>query len=189
MQELELQSLLPRGTPTFEPAGTQWGTTLDLMLASEWLTDAKTKCQIYYTDHGSDHRAIETEFQVRLQEVMPSVGRRRLEKARWPDICRELHQQLGLPEHIPDVATLERSNDQFMGTVQATIEDMVPIATPFPYTKRWWSYELTNLHKEYTRWRNKWTTLKRRGDIATWAAEKVQQARQVYFAEIQRRKR
>lgn len=34
---------------------------IDVIMTSEWLTAAWVKWQIYGTDHGSDHRAIESE--------------------------------------------------------------------------------------------------------------------------------
>jgi exonuclease III len=36
--------------------------TIDLVLASENLTDSMVKCAILGTEHGSDHYAIETVF-------------------------------------------------------------------------------------------------------------------------------
>jgi hypothetical protein len=39
-------------------------TTIDLMLASQELASDVLKCKIHDTEHGSDHRAIETSFDV-----------------------------------------------------------------------------------------------------------------------------
>ena len=60
MTEHALSSLLPRGTKTWQ--GGEYETTIDLVLASRELADAVTRCAIYATEHGSDHRTIETMF-------------------------------------------------------------------------------------------------------------------------------
>jgi hypothetical protein len=39
-------------------------TTIDLMLASQELASDVLKCKIHDTEHGLDHRAIETSFDV-----------------------------------------------------------------------------------------------------------------------------
>jgi Endonuclease-reverse transcriptase len=62
MSDLALSSLLPRGTKTWQ--GGSYETTINLALASEELTGSTVKCSIYGTEHGSDHRAIETVFNI-----------------------------------------------------------------------------------------------------------------------------
>lgn len=64
MADLSLQSLLPPGTITFE--GPQGSSTIDLILASPRLVDDRIKCFTSLNDHGSDHRAIETVFNITL---------------------------------------------------------------------------------------------------------------------------
>ena len=60
MNDFALRSLLPRGTKTWH--GWDYDTTIDLVLASTDLADTIVKCAIHSTEHGSDHRAIETVF-------------------------------------------------------------------------------------------------------------------------------
>lgn len=64
MNEFALSSLLKRGTMTWYSGGHSGDceSTIDLVLASENLTDSMTKCIILGTDHSSDHDAIETVF-------------------------------------------------------------------------------------------------------------------------------
>ena len=62
MSENALCSLLPRGTKTWQRGDSE--TTIDLVLASEELASTVVKCAIHTTEHGSDHRAIETTFDV-----------------------------------------------------------------------------------------------------------------------------
>lgn len=76
MNEFALSSLLPRGTKTWR--GGDHESTIDLVLASEDLATSIIKCAIHSTEHGSDHRAIETIFDVSLP--MPKVHERLLLK-------------------------------------------------------------------------------------------------------------
>jgi hypothetical protein len=66
MNEFALSSLLKRGTKTWQGGGQGGGSesTINLVLALENLTDSVVKCAIHGTEHGSDHRAIETVLNV-----------------------------------------------------------------------------------------------------------------------------
>jgi hypothetical protein len=66
MNKWSLESLLPRGTTTWQNG--IYATTIDLMLASQELASSVLKCKIHDTEHGSDHRAIETSFDVDVPE-------------------------------------------------------------------------------------------------------------------------
>ena len=66
MSEHALHSLLPRGTKTWQSGNRE--TTIDLVLASEELASLMVKCTIHQTEHGSDHRVIETTFDVATPE-------------------------------------------------------------------------------------------------------------------------
>ena len=57
-----LTSLLPRGTKTWQRNNQE--STIDLVLASTELTAALIRCAVHETDHGSDHNAIETMFDI-----------------------------------------------------------------------------------------------------------------------------
>jgi exonuclease III len=66
ISEYALHSLLPRGTKTWQSGDRE--STIDLILASEELAASMVKCVIHATEHGSDHRAIETTFDVATPE-------------------------------------------------------------------------------------------------------------------------
>ena len=66
-----LQSLLPRGTPTWQRD--DYETTIDLVLASSDISEARRKCEIYPIEHGSDHRAIVANFDIYVPEQVPQV--------------------------------------------------------------------------------------------------------------------
>jgi hypothetical protein len=66
MNEHALVSLLPRGTKTWQNGDRE--STIDIVLASDELAATTLKCDVHNTEHGSDHRAIKTEFNVALPE-------------------------------------------------------------------------------------------------------------------------
>ena len=105
MSDHDLLSLLPRGTKTWQRGGQE--STIDLILASEELAGTVLRCDIYGTEHGSDHRAIETEFDVTAPER--HVESRRLWKnAPWRQI-REM-VEAGLRETPGGGDTQEQAN-------------------------------------------------------------------------------
>ena len=64
MNEFSLLSLLPRGTKTWQQGDQE--STIDLILASEELASSRIKCSLYGTEYGSDHKAIETTFDIEI---------------------------------------------------------------------------------------------------------------------------
>jgi hypothetical protein len=82
MNQHGLCTLLPRGTKTYQ--GPKGETTIDLVLASSEIAADLIRCSIPPVEHGSDHRTIETEFDVSTQER--TVGQRLLFKnAPWAE--------------------------------------------------------------------------------------------------------
>lgn len=65
----DLQSLLPRGTVTWEIEG-RASSIIDLTLASPRLVEDRIKCMPFKNEYRSDHRAIHSSFQITTgQEV------------------------------------------------------------------------------------------------------------------------
>ncbi|KAF4449863.1 reverse transcriptase [Fusarium austroafricanum] len=83
MNEFDLLSLLPRGTKTW--SGGDFETTVELVLASADLASSTVKYMIHGTEHGSDHRAIETEFDVSVPAPQ-AQNRLLLKNAPWKEI-------------------------------------------------------------------------------------------------------
>ncbi len=83
MMEKNLQLLLPRGTPIYKSYDAGNASTIDLLFASENLTNILTRCGILITDHGSDHRAIESLIEVCIDASQATPGRRLYEKVNW----------------------------------------------------------------------------------------------------------
>lgn len=157
MNEYSLLSLLPRGTKTWQNGDRE--STIDLMLASEELAATVLKCHIHNTEHGSDHRAIETEFDVAPPER--HIEPRLLWKnAPWGQIRDRI--EIGL-RVIPREGSTQEQVDRLMSVVQEAVVSLTPKARPSPYAKRWWTRDLTHLRRTYTHWRNRARRFRRAG--------------------------
>lgn len=73
IEDHSLFGLLPRGTKTWE--NSEHASTIDLVLASAELAEERVICGIHLTEHSSDHRAIETKFDLGVPERKPSEQR------------------------------------------------------------------------------------------------------------------
>jgi hypothetical protein len=130
MTELALSSLLPRGTKTWHRG--DHDTTIDLVLASEGLTESVMKCAIHETEHGSDHRAIETGFDVSVP-VVKHHERLLLKNAPWKEINARIARTL---ETTQQEGTVQQKTDRLMSAVLEAVHALTPKAKPSPYAKR-----------------------------------------------------
>ena len=91
MNRWSLESLLPRDTKTWQNATR--ATTIDLMLASQELASNVLRCKVHDTEHGSDHRAIETALDVDIP-VHATQPRLLFKNAPWKAIRERIAQAL-----------------------------------------------------------------------------------------------
>ena len=91
MNELALSSLLRRGTKIWH--GGSYATTIDLVLATEELLALTIRCAIHGIEHGSDHCAIETIFDVSVPTPRPQE-RLLLKNAPWKEINARITRAL-----------------------------------------------------------------------------------------------
>jgi exonuclease III len=116
MNEHALLSLLPRGTKTWQNGDRE--STIDIILASDELAATVVKCDIHDTEHGSDHRAIETEFDVALPEH--HLEPRLLWKnAPWGQIRERIGSRLRV---APEDGNTQEQVDRLMAVVQEVVE-------------------------------------------------------------------
>jgi hypothetical protein len=132
-------------------------------LATETLAAERLECQLYRTEHGSDHIAITTTFA--LQVAPTSSERRRVFKnADWKRIRTTVDSLGDPPQEIAD-NEVETYETYLTEAVEKAIDKHVPVAKPSPYARRWWTQDLTHLRKEYTYWRNRARATRRAGQI------------------------
>jgi hypothetical protein len=130
MEEHSLLSLLPRGTKTWENA--EHTSTIDLILASAELAEEIVACGIHPTEHGSDHRAIRTEFDLGVPERRTSE-RLLFKNAPWTAMRERVEEKL---RWLPWGGGVQTQTDGLMGAVLEAINKLVPLAKPSPYAKR-----------------------------------------------------
>lgn len=183
VHELDLTSLLPRGTKTW--SGGDFETTVDLVLASEGLTASTVKCEIHQTDHGSDHRTINTIFDISMPSSKEQ-NRLLLKNAPWKEINARIEHALG---PIPLEGTVQGNTDKLMSVVLDTVQSLTPRAKPSRYAKRWWTTDLTQLRHIYTHWRNRARTMRRSGGASSELEEMAKGAAKQYHDAIRQQKK
>ena len=129
MNEFALSSLLPRGTKTWH--GGEQATTIDLVLTSEEVTNTALKCTIHQTEHGSDHRAIETIIDLAVP-TPKQQERLLLRNAPWKEINARIANVLLA---VPLRGAVQHMTDRLMAAVQGTVHALTPKARPMPYSK------------------------------------------------------
>ncbi|KAJ5264644.1 hypothetical protein N7505_007437 [Penicillium chrysogenum] len=180
-------SLLKRGTKTWHGGGHSGDceSTIDLVLASENLTDSMIKCAILGTDHGSDHDAIETVFD--FPWPIPKYQERLLLKnAPWNEINARIASTLAA---APSEGTVQQKTDRLISAVSDAVHNLTPRAKPSPHAKRWWTTDLTQLRHIYTYWRNHARSERRAGRKVPRFERMAQDAAKQYHDAIRKQKK
>lgn len=111
MNDFMLRSLLLRGTKTWQSGDHE--TTIDLVLASEELADTAIKCTIHDTEHGSDHRTINTAFDISVP-TPKQQERLLLKNTPWKKINDRITDRL---RSSPAGNTVQHKTDRLMSAV------------------------------------------------------------------------
>lgn len=187
MNEFALSSLLERGTKTWHGGGQSGDceSNIDLVLASENLTDSMVKCAIHGTEHGSDHRAIETVFDAPWP-VPKHQERLLLKNAPWKEINARIASTLAA---TPSEGTVQQKTDRLMSAVWEAVHALTPKAKPSPHAKRWWTADLTQLRQIYTYWRNHARSERRAGRKAPHLEKTAEGAAKQYHDAIRQKKK
>jgi hypothetical protein len=186
MNDHGLQSLLPRGTKTWQGPKPGLESTIDLVLVTEELAEERIKCAIHPTEYGSDHRPIQTVFDIDVpcREAEP---RFLFKNAPWNAIRDRISRELELV--CWRAWDLQGQTDRFMRIVVAAIQELTPRVRPSPYGKRWWTMDLTRLRQIYTFWRNQARARRRAGPLAPDLERKASEAAKEYHDAVRKQKR
>ena len=180
--DFSLHSLLPRRVKTWARNGQE--STIDLILASDELAATLIKCGVHEVEHGSDHRAIETTFNIAPPEQIV-VQRLLLKNAPWKAIQERIARDL---QSTPIHEGTQTQTDQLMTIVLEAVHALTPKAKPSPYAKRWWTSNLTNLRRIYTSQRNQARAHRRAGTISQSLEQQAHDAAKEYHDAIRRQK-
>ncbi|KJZ68825.1 hypothetical protein HIM_11785 [Hirsutella minnesotensis 3608] len=135
--------------------------------------------------HGSDHRAIQTTFDIRVPErTFPQ--RLLLRNALWTAIAARVEDEL---RPLPWTVGVQTQADQLMRVVTKVLQDLTPRAQPPPYAKRWWTKDLTRLRRTYTYWRNQARAQRRAGQSRPDLEQRAKEAAKEYHDNLRRQKK
>ena len=148
MGEQGLNSLLKSGTITTSQGDDK--STINIVVATQGLTDAVVFCKVHNTNHGSNHVAIRSGFKLQTPARIPSK-RLLFKEAPWQQI-REITLSL-LKASLTATGTQEKY-DQLMSIVSQAVQAHTLIARLSPNLKRQWSKELTKLQRAQSSLRN-----------------------------------
>lgn len=189
MNDHGLCSLLPRGTKTWQgyqgPDNGIKESTIDLVLTTGELADEMVKCATLPTEYGSDHRAIQTVFDIEMPD-RNAAPRLLLKNAPWKAIRDRI--EAGLRPARWD-GSLQDQVDRFMNVVLDAINDLTPRSRPTSYAKRWWTTDLTRLRQVYTFWRNQARSRRRMGQPASDLERRAKEASKEYHDTVRGQKR
>jgi exonuclease III len=175
MTDLNLQTPLPRGIETWFSHDQSQSSTIDLILVTPTLMGEVTRCQTDYTEHGSDHKAIVTVFETRTSAQAPDQAenqRRRLWKeADWEKAREAVLNNITSNPQPMDRGDVDHYYKYITDLIAPAVRDHIPRAKPAPYAKRWWTKELTERRREYTKWKNRAREIRRAGGISHQAQE------------------
>jgi exonuclease III len=178
-----LCDLLPRGTKTW--ARNEQESTIDLVFASQDLAATLVKCAVHEVEHGSDHRAIITIFDIETPERQ-LLQRLLYKNAPWNAIRERIAQAF---QKAPPLGGTQVQTDQLMGIVLEAVHALTPKSKPSIYGKRWWNTDLTHLRRVYTYLRNQARAQRRMGTASQPLEQQASQAAKEYHDAIRRQKR
>ncbi|KFA55196.1 hypothetical protein S40293_09951 [Stachybotrys chartarum IBT 40293] len=183
MSEFSLSSLLPRGTKTWQDHKHE--TTIDLVISSEELSENTIRCGIHSTDHGSDHRTIDTIFDVTVP-ILKHQPRLLLKNTPWHEVNARIKGALANVRMLRDV---QQDTDKLMSVVDEAVRALTPVSKPSPYAKRWWTSDLTQLRKIHSYWRNQARAYRRIGCRDSNLEDRAKGAAKQYHDAIRQQKK
>ena len=146
---------LPPNIPTLRAHSTGNWTRPDNVWCTSHTSDLIVKCD---TDPGlqgpnTDHLPILTTLNIPLTRNVPRPSRN-FRATEWTDFVDHLTTDLNNsppPKLLTSPTELQTALDSLNASIKSTIEAIVPMSTPFPFTKRWWTPALTALRKKKNR--------------------------------------
>ncbi len=153
LAEHTLLPALPEGTPTFFSEAHRTWSTLDLVFAPSSVIELISRCETGF-DHGSDHRSVEIELHLDVPTVSP-LARKNWRETDWEtyrDNVGRLWRDMRVHARSYE---LSNADADCVDSLVSDITDIlaqaadgaVPVAKPCPYSKRWWTPELTALNR------------------------------------------
>ena len=147
----DLIMTLPASMPTHEHHVTKKKSRLDNVFCTPHTTDLIIQCEAMLMDPkpGTDHFPIITILELLLPCLVASP-QPDFRKTDWTAFSSELRIRLAdFPpaEPLVNVRDLDAACRNLTEALQDVINTTVPLSRPSPHSKRWWTKELTQLHR------------------------------------------
>ena len=150
----DLRMALPPNVPTLCAHSTGNWTRLDNVWCTSHTSDLIVKCDTNPGLQGpnTDHLPILTTLNIPLTQNVPRPSRN-FRATNWPDFVDHLASDLNSspPKLLTSPTELQTALASLNASIKSSIEAIVPMSTPFPFTKRWWTPALTALCKKKNR--------------------------------------
>ncbi len=130
MPDLSLVQLLQRDTQTYH-SHLRFSSTINLVFISERLARCLLECNLHTTHYGSDYEAIESQFDLKMAEVM-HVPRLLLKSAPWGKIKEGIKKDLRAEKINASPLDLNEYKSQLLALVTNSLQKWVPKVKPCP---------------------------------------------------------
>lgn len=189
--DLGLQMILPRNLPTLKAMATGNYTRPDNVFASPGIVERLASCKPIEreTPPRTDHFPIVTRI---VTSTAKTVDKEifNFKETDWKEFRKDLQPKLANIPTSEVIETRETFNNRLKAlteAIQGTISKVVPRSKITRYAKRWWTKELTELHRELKKIRNR--SKKRRHDTQDPIHEALRVAQNKFTQEIRNTKR
>lgn len=184
-----LTMILPAGRPTHELSTTKNYSRLDNVFVTESLAEQLDLCTALETPRlpATDHFTVHTKINFRCEKAT-TVTQHDFRKTDWEAFATALKPPTpNLPtDKIKNVRTFDTRLKKLMDALKKPIEEKVPKRKDCPYTKRWWTKELTQLRRKRNKLSNRSQRHKEEPEHPTHA--QYREAHALYQAEIKKSK-
>jgi hypothetical protein len=154
--ERGMEMTLPKGLPTLEARATRNLTRPDNVFCSASLIEAIVKCDVHPEDRLpiADHFPIVTHLNTSIQRAVVET-KKNFRAVDWKELVKSMTEQLATitpPKELESLMEFETAVQSLEGVIADVIEEVVPVATVCPKSKRWWSRELKDARAKARRW-------------------------------------
>ena len=186
LADFGLEMALPAGVPTLEALRSRNLTRPDNVFCTPEALDSLRTCATapHLRPVKTDHFPILTTFDIPLAASSPPP-RRNFREVDWQEFDSVLRTQLaerGLPERIHTVEDFDLYLATLSAAISAAVEAEVPLTKPTPFTRRWWSKELSAMRRDKQRAGQ--ASFRHRGDPSHAAHVEYRRVRNQYAERI-----
>jgi exonuclease III len=147
-----LNLILPAGIITFP----RNSTTIDLVWGNAQMEEKVLRCKVAHNhDHGSDHFPILTTLDMKPERI-EQVPMYNFERTDWSLLKTKIVEFLPpITDEPASPAMVDRLAEDITAALAKAIECTTPRRRISPFSKRWWTEELTKARRETNKARNK----------------------------------